>query len=135
MFCDTSNLPRGRDRVRRAAAQPAAYSAHRAQLTFRAEGQPFLKVLPAVRKTVSNIPVSMVAVIGRQARTMSRHCLAGGSLQACSGATAGRCCRSFHDYWPRRRAGQADAPRQQTALSIGLSLPDGHLVRNAAWFP
>jgi hypothetical protein len=75
MFCDTSNLPRGRDRVRRAAAKPAAYSAHRAQLTFRAEGQPFLKVLPAVCKTVSNIPVSMVALIGRQARTMSRHCL------------------------------------------------------------
>ena len=51
--------------------RPPAYSAHRAQLTFRAEGQPFLKVLPAVCKTVSNIPVSMVAVIGRQARTMS----------------------------------------------------------------
>ena len=56
--------------------QPAR-SAHRDQLTFRAEGQPFLNVLPVVGKTVSNIPVSMVAVIEGQPRTLSRHCLAG----------------------------------------------------------
>jgi len=30
-------------------------SAHRDQLTFRAEAQPFLNVLPVVGKTVSNI--------------------------------------------------------------------------------
>ena len=80
--------------------RPAAYSAHRAQLTFPAEGQLFLGVLPAVCKTVSNIPVGMVAVIGRQARTMSRHCLAGGSLQACSGATARRWCCSLMTTGP-----------------------------------
>jgi hypothetical protein len=56
---------------------PPAPSAHWDQLTFRAEGQPFRNVLPVVGKTVSNIPVSMVAVIERQARTLSRHCLAG----------------------------------------------------------
>ena len=45
------------------------------QLTFRADAHPFLNVLPVVGKTVSNIPVSMVTVIERQA--LSRHCLAG----------------------------------------------------------
>jgi hypothetical protein len=44
-------------------------------MTFGAEGQPLLKVLPAVCKAVTNILVSMVAMIERQARTMSRHCL------------------------------------------------------------
>ena len=51
--------------------RPPAHSAHRAQLTFRAEAQPFLNVFHAVGKTVSNIPVSMVAGIERQARTLS----------------------------------------------------------------
>ena len=51
--------------------------APQARLGLRAEGQPFFNVPPAVGKTVSNIPVSMVAVIERQARTLSRHCLAG----------------------------------------------------------
>ena len=59
----------------RAAARPLAHSAHRDQLTFRADAHPFLNVLPVVGKTVSNIPVSMVTVIERQA--LSRHCLAG----------------------------------------------------------
>jgi hypothetical protein len=102
---------------------------------YRLRYELFLRVLLAVRKTVSNIPVSMVAVIGRQVRTMSRHCLTGGSLQACSRATARRCCCSFHDYWRRRRAGKRMPRVSKAALSIGLSLPDGHLVRNAAWFP
>jgi hypothetical protein len=39
------------------------------------------------------------------------------------------------DYWPRRRASQRMPRVSKAALSIGLSLPDGHLVRNAAWFP
>jgi hypothetical protein len=74
MSCDTSNL-RGDDRARRAAAWPLAHSADRDQLTFRTGAQPFLNALPVVGKTVSNIPVSMVTVIERQA--LSRHCLAG----------------------------------------------------------
>jgi hypothetical protein len=60
MSCDTSNL-RGDDRARRAAARPLAPSAWRDQLTFRADAHRFLSVLPVVGKTVSNIPVSMVA--------------------------------------------------------------------------
>src|ERR1035441_7517302 len=82
MSYDTSNLPGGRHPVRRAAAGASRSSD---QLTFRTEGQPFLNVLVAVCKTVSNIPVSMVAVIERQARTVSRHCLAGGSLRPAEG--------------------------------------------------
>ncbi len=50
--------------------RPSAHSAHRAQLTFREEAQPFLNVFHAVGKTVSNIPVRMVAGIERQARTL-----------------------------------------------------------------
>ena len=40
------------------------------------------------------------------------------------------------DYWPGRGEGERmpDASKA-AALSIGLSLPDGHLARNAAWFP
>jgi len=64
MSCDTSNL-RGDDRDRRAAARPLAPSAHRDQLTFGADAHPCLNVLPVVGKTVSNIPVSMDAVIDR----------------------------------------------------------------------
>ena len=47
----------------RAAARPLGHSAHRDQLTFRADAHPFLDVLPVVGKTVSDIPVSMVTVI------------------------------------------------------------------------
>jgi hypothetical protein len=55
--------------VGRGGDQADVVPAPQARLTLRAEGQPFLNVLPAVGKTVSNIPVSMVAVIERQART------------------------------------------------------------------
>ena len=47
----------------RGGGQADVVPAPQARLTLRAEGQPFLNVLPAVGKTVSNTPVSMVAVI------------------------------------------------------------------------
>ena len=109
--------------------QPAR-SAHRDQLTFRAEGQPFLNVLPVVGKTVSNIPVSMVAVI----EGSPGPCLVTASRAEASGMFRGDNPWLF--LLIRRLARARDGTRvpgaSKAALSIGLSLPDGHLVRNAA---
>ena len=72
------------------------------------------------------------ASVSKETISRSRHCLAGGRLQACSGATTRRSFYSFDSYWPGRRDGARMPGASKAALSIGLSLPDGHLVRNAA---
>jgi len=73
MSGDAPNLPAGRD-VRRAAALAARLPRSPGSADLRREAQPFLKLLAAMGKTVSNIPVIIVAVMERQAR-VSRHCL------------------------------------------------------------
>ena len=52
------------------------------------------------------------------------------------GTTTRGCFCSSEEYWPGPGEGKRmpDASKA-AALSIGLSLPDGRLVRNAAWFP
>jgi hypothetical protein len=55
---------------------PPTNPAHRAQLTFRADGEPFRNVLPAVCKTVSNIPEHDCHPRAA-GPDLSRHCLVG----------------------------------------------------------
>ena len=53
--------------------------------------------------------------------------------QACSETKTHGCFCSPDDHWPGRGVGERmPGASKAAALSIGLSLPDGRLVRNAA---
>jgi hypothetical protein len=109
---------------------PPTDPAHRAQLTFRAYGEPFRNVLPAVCKTVSNIPEHDCR-LERRARTCLVTVSGAEGFRHVPGATTRRCFCSSDDYRPGRGDGERMPDASKAALSIGLSLPDDHLARNA----
>jgi hypothetical protein len=73
----------------------------------------------------------MIAILERRART----CLVTVSwvegFRHVPGATTRRCFCSSDDYRPGRGDGERMPDASKAASSIGLSLPDDHLARNA----